>query len=115
MTPAMSVSLAGLLDASERLSTAATRIVCKTTGDFDAMARSGMGKEPTAAASGSRTLSSADLSDSLPITASGSALYTPSYAEDIVAMKMASAAYKANARMLKASSDMSKELIETLR
>jgi hypothetical protein len=114
MTPAMSISVAGMLDASNRLSTAAARITLQPATGFNVLARSGTTPDTSTAATG-RSLSAADLSDALPTSASGAALYTPSYAEDVVAMKMATAAYKANAKMLKASSDMSKELIETLR
>jgi hypothetical protein len=114
MTPAMSISVAGMLDASNRLSTAAARIARQPATGFNVLARSGTTPDTSTAATG-RSLSAADLSDALPTSASGAALYTPSYAEDVVAMKMATAAYKANAKMLKASSDMSKELIETLR
>jgi hypothetical protein len=114
MTPAMSISVAGMLDASTRLSTAASRIVRQSTTGYSTLARSGIPDDAPPAATG-RSMSAADLSDALPMGSNGAALYTPSYAEDIVAMKMASAAYKANAKMLKASSEMSKELIETLR
>jgi hypothetical protein len=114
MMPALSVSVAGLLDASNRLSTSASRIVKQTTTGFDALARSGQTdtspadtQSPTA-----RSLSPASLSDAPP---PGASLYTPSYAEDIISMKMASAAYKANAKMIKASSEMTQELLETLR
>jgi hypothetical protein len=115
MTPALSVSVAGLLDASTRLSTAATRISRQSATGFSTLARSGISDNASPAAATGRSLSAADLSEALPMGGNGAALYTPSYAEDIVAMKMASAAYKANAKMLKASSEMSKELIETLR
>jgi hypothetical protein len=114
MTPAMSISVAGMLDASTRLSTAASRISRQSATGFTILAHSGTSSEAPPAATG-RSMSAADLSEALPMGGNGAALYTPSYAEDIVAMKMASAAYKANAKMLKASSDMSKELIETLR
>jgi hypothetical protein len=114
MTPAMSVSVAGLLDASTRLSTAASRISRQSATGFSNLTRSTTSDEAPPAATG-RSMSAADLSDALPMGGNGAALYTPSYAEDIVAMKMASAAYKANAKMLKASSEMSKELIATLR
>jgi hypothetical protein len=113
MTPAMSVSVAGLLDASNKLSTAASRIVRQPAAGFDLLAGSSNRDETSSGTSRSRSPS--DLSAALPMTTSGAALYTPSYAEDIVSMKMASAAYKANAKMLKASNDMTKELIETLR
>jgi hypothetical protein len=114
MTPAMSISVAGMLDASNRLSTAATRIARQPATGFNVLASSSTTENTPSAGTG-RSLSAADLSDALPMGASGSALYTPSYAEDVVAMKMATAAYKANAKMLKASSDMSKELMATLR
>jgi hypothetical protein len=114
MTAALSISVAGLLEASNRLSTAASRIVRQSSTGFELLARSGNSSE-TSGSSMSRSFSPADLSEALPTSTSGAALYTPSYAEDIVSMKMASAAYKANARMLKASSDITKELIETLR
>jgi hypothetical protein len=114
MTSALSVSVAGLLDASTRLSAAASRISRQSTTGFSILAHSGSSNDASPAPTG-RSVSAADLSEALPIGSSGAALYVPSYAEDIVAMKMASAAYKANAKMLKASSDMSKELIETLR
>ncbi len=114
MKPALSVSVAGLLDASNRLSTSASRIVRQTTTSFDSLARSGQtGASPAEAPPATpRSLSPSDLSDAPPL---GSSLYTPSYAEDIISMKMASAAYKANAKMIKASSEMTKELMETLR
>jgi hypothetical protein len=115
MTPAMSISVAGMLDASTRLSTAASRISRQNATGFSILARSGTPNEAPLTAATGRSMSAADLSEALPMGGNGSALYTPSYAEDIVAMKMASAAYKANAKMLKASSEMSKELIETLR
>jgi hypothetical protein len=114
MMPALSISVAGMLDASNRLSTAASRIVRQSSTGFDTLARSGTPDASTAKAT-SRSLSSADLSEALPFEGSGNALYTPSYAEDVVAMKMASAAYKANAKMLKATSDLSKELMDSLR
>jgi hypothetical protein len=113
MMPALSVSVAGLLDASNRLSTSASRIVRQTTTGFDVLARSGATASSDAPKGDApRSFSPNDLS-AAPLP--GASLYTPSYAEDIVSMKMASAAYKANAKMIKASSDMTKELLETLR
>ncbi len=114
MTPAISISVAGMLDASNRLSTAAARIARAPAAGFNVLASPGTTAD-TPVARANRRSSAADLSDALLVGSSGAALYTPSYAEDVVAMKMATAAYKANAKMLKASSDMSKELIETLR
>jgi hypothetical protein len=113
MMPALSVSVAGLLDASNRLSTSATRIVKQSSVSFDALARSGESSSEVAPkTSAPRSLSPNDLSEA---PSPGTSLYTPSYAEDIISMKMASAAYKANAKMIKASNEMTQELLETLR
>jgi hypothetical protein len=114
MMPALSVSVAGLLDASNKLSTSASRIVRQSSASYSDVAQASNVAEP-AGQSSPRASSPSDLTERQPLSLSGNAIYTPSYAEDVVSMKMATAAYKAKAKMIRASSDMAQELIDSLR
>jgi hypothetical protein len=111
MIAGLSIATAGMLDASNRLATAASRVVRTTASAFPAPAA----ETSPAIAVNAGVADTASLARQTPKAPPGAVLYTPSYAEDIVAMKMASAAYKANAKMLKASSNLSRELIDSLR
>jgi hypothetical protein len=100
MTPAMSVSVAGLQDAATRLATAASR-VSRNSADSAKITYSDAqsSNQLNAAASPARPVSQTTrLSE--PVMAD-QLLYTPSYAEDMISMKNAIHAYKANARMIK--------------
>lgn len=114
MPSALTISAAGLLDASNKLATAATRIVKQTTQATAFVADVSdppvQGEQPAPGGSGSST-SPTQLSRG---TSLAGVLYTPSYAEDIVTLKLAAAAYKANAKLFKASSELSKALTEGL-
>lgn len=110
MIPSLSIAASGMVDAANRLSTSASRIVRNQTSGF--AADPGLSPE---VASSTGVASPSGLARETPRATPGSVLYTPSYAEDVVTMKLASAAYKANAKILKASADLSRELIDTLR
>ena len=111
MIAGLSIATAGMLDASNRLATAASRIAQTSTSAFSATSAAAS----PAVAVNAGAADTASLARQTPKAPPGAVLYTPSYAEDIVTMKLASAAYKANAKMLKTSSDLSRELIDSLR
>ncbi len=112
MTPSLSVSVAGLQDAASRLSTSASRVIRSATptgwqGFGDLASRS----EISSNASLSGPARTSDLSGTV---ASEGVLYTPSYSEDVISMRLAVQAYKANAKMIKTHAEMADELLSAI-
>jgi hypothetical protein len=64
---------------------------------------------------GTCTINQQNPSEDLAKQSRSMAVYTPTYAEDLIIMKMAATAYKTNAKALKTSNSVSKELLATLR
>jgi hypothetical protein len=107
MIPALSVAVAGLVDASNRLGGAASRTVSETARFANSLNQGNA--PPTAAPAG--TSATRDLSRTTRTpTPGGQPLYIPSFAEDAVAMRTAVAAYKANAKLVRVTSELSAEL-----
>ncbi len=99
MTPGLSISVSGLADAANRLATSAARISRAPAADQRHFRSAAPVAEPAAGPA-----KTADLSFQPLPTADH--LYTPSYAEDLIAMRLAVDAYKANAKMISTYKDM---------
>jgi hypothetical protein len=107
----MTVSIAGLQDAATRLATAAARTVRSSaapfTPEFSGRAAATIDSNPDPLMH--RT------ADLVQFPEHSANLYTPSYAEDIVSMRLAVHAYKANVRMVRAQVEMDHELSAVIR
>jgi hypothetical protein len=112
--PALTIAVAGLVDANNRVNKAAGRIVETPAREAEAFQRMSeqASQEPAArSAAGVGTTTSLSRASA---PAPGSPMYIPSLAEDIVVMREAVQAYKANARVIKATDELARELMESL-
>lgn len=110
----LNTALAGLQDASQRFATAASRVVRATTVEanqfIEALKEAPGGNAALSGASRATPVPPGSTSTLASGNATASLLYTPSYAEDLVTIKQATAAYRANARVLRAASELDREL-----
>jgi hypothetical protein len=107
MASVVPLSIAGLQDAAGRLSTSAARAMRSGSG-FD-MSRSYVAGETSTAVAGGPGL---PLVGSVHLPgATGDTLYQPSYAEDLLSMRLAVNAYRANVKMLKVQNELDTELL----
>jgi hypothetical protein len=131
MIPALTIAVAGLVDASQRLNAAAASTVQKgalpaadqarglasylEAGQPKALRGAGGGSTaagPNAGGSGrSATKSLAQFDGGAAI---GTPLYIPSFAEDALTLRTAAAAYKANALVIRTLDEISESLSDTL-
>lgn len=114
MMPVMTIAVAGLVDASDRLGAAANRTASSSARFANAINQAtGSGAPPPSVAGQALagTAATRDLSRQLPLASDqGQPMYVPSYAEDVVAMRSAVAAYKANAKLVRVSGELGAEL-----
>jgi hypothetical protein len=107
MIPAMTIAVAGMVDAAQRLDRAGASVVKKAAFPLP-------GESATAGSSEARPASSGASNTSQLSAPVGVPLYVPSFAEDMVAMRSAVAAYKANAAVVRTADDLAKEITESL-
>jgi hypothetical protein len=134
MIPALTIAVAGLVDASQRLNAAASSTVQKgalaaadqarglasylDAGQAKALKPGGPNEKAGAKASGTQSSGSAGRSSTSTLaqftgaSAVGTPLYVPSFAEDALALRTAAAAYKANAAVVRTLDDLSQSLTE---
>ncbi len=115
MIPALTIAVAGLVDATNRANGAASNIVQRPAREakYSAQAASAYGQaseQPVAGEPGRGSMG--PLSTAAP--AYGTPRYVPSLAEDIVMMREAVHAYKANAKVIRALDDVTRELISVV-
>lgn len=110
----LNTALAGLQDASQRFATAASRVVRATTVEanqfIEALKEAPSGNAALSGASRSAPVPQSSTSTLASGNAPAALLYTPSYAEDLVTLKQAAAAYRANARVLRAAGELDRAL-----
>ena len=107
MIAAFNSAAAGLVDASNTFAKVANRTVVES-----ALASEGF-TQLLEGQSGAAKLAGTKLIANVPLR--GTTLYTPSYAEDVLATRQATAAYRASAKVFKVATEITDELIKSVR
>jgi hypothetical protein len=107
MIPALTIAVAGMVDASQRLDRAGANTVKRAAFELPGALEK--------AAPGSSGANAAGPASTTQLSApSGLPMYVPSFAEDMVAMRSAVAAYKANAAVVRTADDIARELTQEI-
>lgn len=119
-TTPLSNALNGLQQANRRLNNAARNIVEGTAREqnaFRQLQESAFGTPPRPTpTSGAREESRPDSTQNDAVAAlAGGIRYVPSLAEEVVQLKVAATAYKANAKLFRAADEILRTTIESLR
>lgn len=110
-TPILNSANAGLQKANEQLNKAARSIIESASGQH----ASYKDVQDEALKSGDTTASPAiEGSPQSQSTTAATGSYIPSLAEEIVQLKLAAHAYKANARLLRAADEVSRAVLDSL-
>lgn len=116
MIPAISVAVSGLIDASTRASSAASSIVRGSTTTPSAFSQEAAASYARAAGqSGGGPTAGTDSAPASGRQPSFVPRYIPSMAEDMVMMRQAVHAYKANASVIRQLDEVTSELIDVLK
>lgn len=114
MIPALTIAVAGLIDATNRANQAAENTVRRSAAETkfstDAAASYGRASSGTAATPGG-----AGSTSRLGGTPRGTPVYIPSMAEDVVMMREAVSAYRANAQVIRKLDQVTRELIDIVK
>lgn len=110
MISGLSVSASGLQDAATRLAISASRIARSpdTAGKSSFV---DINTQAEFSGTSAPTHGTGRMTELINTPPADSQLYTPSYSEDLLSMRLAVQAYKANAKMLRAHAEIANELL----
>ncbi|MCH8685213.1 hypothetical protein [Pedomonas mirosovicensis] len=117
MIPALTIAVSGLIDATNRANTAASNIVRKGTVEspFSLESQDAAASYARAAGQQEGPGNTANLSGQTQAQMQAMPRYIPSMAEDVVMMREAVHAYKANANVIRQLDRTTSELLDVLR
>lgn len=115
MIPAFNAAVAGLLEATNKAATAAANIVQAPArnGGFSEQVAASYAPSPTEKPKPNTPKTSVGQLGGPPLRG-GAPLYVPSLAEDLVLIREALHAYKANAKVIHTLDDLTRELLDVV-